>query len=209
MLNGRAHAESPAICLGRLAKRPRGIEGLASGELVSPQEMPGTPFDPIGYDFNLVPPQFKAAKDNSESNAMMATRWYFTSSRRHYLDAILAACPKSSQFARHSSAPNETESTIHPGPKQDRRRFHDCRCGDAWLRSPIRDRGDEVPGKVEDLFRIGNEAAENGLSFPFPKAIPFQFRDLFDELLHSLVTAYGLALDMDARVQCRQRTYHH
>ncbi len=61
------------------------------------------------------------------------------------------------------------------------------------MRSAIRERGDEVLGKEEDLFRIGNEAPENGLSFPFPKAIPFQLRDLFDELLHLLVTAYGLA----------------
>jgi hypothetical protein len=79
-----------------------------------------------------------------------------------------------------------------PGPEQDRRRFYDRCRGDARLRSPIRDRSDEVLGKVEDLFRIRNEAAENGLSFPFSESIPFQLRDLFDELLHLLVTAYSL-----------------
>jgi hypothetical protein len=81
----------------------------------------------------------------------------------------------------------------HPSPEQDRRRFYDRRRGDTWLPSPIRDRRDEVLGKVKNLFRIRNEAAENGLSFPFPKPIPFQLRDLFDEVLHLLVTADSLA----------------
>lgn len=64
------------------------------------------------------------------------------------------------------------------------------------MRSAIRERGDEVLGKAEDPFRIRNEAAENGLSFPFPKSIPFQLRDLFDKLPHLLVTAYRLANPM-------------
>ena len=87
----------------------------------------------------------------------------------------------------------ESVETSHLGPEQDRRRFYDRRRGDTWLQSPIRDRRDDVLGKVKDLFRIRNEAAENGLSFPFPKSIPFQLRDLFDELLHLLVTADSLA----------------
>jgi hypothetical protein len=72
----------------------------------------------------------------------------------------------------------------HPGPEQDRRRFYDRRRGDAWLRSAIRERGEEVLGKIEDLFRIGNEAAENGLSFPFPQSIPFQLGNFLNQLLH-------------------------
>jgi len=110
-------------------------------------------------------------------------------------DRVRAAGGLSEPVLPEASPGHEFEGVqaSHPGPEQDRRRFHDCRRGDAWLRSPIRDRGDEVPGKVEDFFRIGNEAAENGLWFPFPQAIPFQLRDFFDELLHLLVTAYGLA----------------
>jgi hypothetical protein len=84
-------------------------------------------------------------------------------------------------------------AAAHPGPEQHQSRFHHRRRGDAWFYSPIRNLRENVCRESKDLFRIGNQAAENGLSFPFPKPFPFQLRNLFDELLQLLVTAYSLA----------------
>jgi hypothetical protein len=83
--------------------------------------------------------------------------------------------------------------TGHPRPEQHDYGFHYRRGGDAGSRPAIRERRDDVPGEGKDLFRIRDQASENGLSFPFPKTIPFQLGDLFDELLHLLVTGHGLA----------------
>ncbi|MBI3694809.1 MAG: hypothetical protein HY238_08220 [Acidobacteria bacterium] len=50
----------------------------------------------------------------------------------------------------------------HPGPEQHRRRFHHGRRGDTGLGPAIRNRRDHLPGEAEDLFGIGDQAAENG-----------------------------------------------
>ena len=48
------------------------------------------------------------------------------------------------------------------GPEQYQGRFaHGCG-GDTGFQSPIRERRQDVPGDVKDLFRIPDQAAENG-----------------------------------------------
>ena len=43
------------------------------------------------------------------------------------------------------------------------------------------------------IFRSRQSGGGERLSLPFPKTFPFQLGNFFDELLHVLVTAYGLA----------------
>ena len=48
-------------------------------------------------------------------------------------------------------------------------------------------------GELKELLGIGEQAAENGLRFPFDETAPLQFGHFFDELLHLLVVFHGAA----------------
>src|ERR1700730_7219950 len=80
-----------------------------------------------------------------------------------------------------------------PGPKQHRRGLHDCRRRDTRFRSPVRDWRDDVPGEPEDLFRIGDSGDGELLWFSFLQPLPFQFRNIFNQLLHLVIIMDGLA----------------
>src|SRR5580692_10153780 len=52
-----------------------------------------------------------------------------------------------------------------PGPEQHQRRFHHRRGGNAGLLSAVGNLRDDMFGKLEDFFRIGDEAAKNDYRF--------------------------------------------
>ena len=52
-----------------------------------------------------------------------------------------------------------------PGPEQHQRRFHHRRGGNAWFFSAVGNLRDDIFGKLEDFFRIGDQAAKNRYRF--------------------------------------------
>src|SRR5436190_16461418 len=52
-----------------------------------------------------------------------------------------------------------------PGPEQHQRRFHHRRGGNASFLPAIGNLRDDIFGKLEDFFRIGNQAAKNRYRF--------------------------------------------
>jgi hypothetical protein len=76
------------------------------------------------------------------------------------------------------------------GPVDGQNGFYHQGSGDPWKRAlighPIEDSG----GELKDLFRIADQASENGLLLSLLQTLPFQIRKFFDQPLHLLLVAH-------------------
>jgi hypothetical protein len=58
-----------------------------------------------------------------------------------------------------------------PDPEQHQRRFHHRRGGNAWVLSAVGNLRDDIFGKLEDFFRIGDQAAKNRLKHEWNQTV--------------------------------------